>query len=274
MGTIVDIKQVEASGYYSHAVTNSGALYGWGYNYFGTIGDGSNTDKHVPTLVANQVTKVSANSFHAMALKMDGTVWSWGLGSNGQLGNGGTTNVNLPVKLASLSSATEIAAGYMHSGAITSNGKVWSWGDGSNGQLGNGSTSSSNIPVESLFQGSIANRIVPNKSIEQVSFEDVLKLHHFVIPEHRDTLAPTIPNALLIGNQLEDSVTLVWEESKDNVAVKEYMIYMDMEPVGTTKEPQFTLSKTANDQIFTYTVRAVDASGNMSGLSNPLSVFP
>jgi Regulator of Chromosome Condensation (RCC1) repeat protein/regulator of chromosome condensation (RCC1) repeat-containing protein len=82
---------------YSCGVTTSGAAYCWGLNAYGQLGDGTTSNKLVPTLVAGGLTfaAVAASTTpygaHTCGLTTSGAVYCWGLNDHGQLGDGTTT---------------------------------------------------------------------------------------------------------------------------------------------------------------------------------------
>ncbi len=87
--------------YHTCAVTAAGAVYCWGSNYGGELGDGSiNTStmpfgKATPVMVVGlpgQASAVASGGFHSCALMKNGSVWCWGTNTDGQLGNGFTTS--------------------------------------------------------------------------------------------------------------------------------------------------------------------------------------
>ena len=79
-------------------VTPNGTVWAWGGNSNGQLGDGTTTDRLVPTAVPSftNVTAVAAGSLHTLALKSDGSVWAWGYNGNGQLGDGTTSSRSSP----------------------------------------------------------------------------------------------------------------------------------------------------------------------------------
>jgi alpha-tubulin suppressor-like RCC1 family protein len=140
------------------AVTSTGAVYAWGYNNAGQLGDATGINRaapvltHLPTGVA--ATAVAAGYAHSLALASSGKVYAWGLNNSGQLGTGSTTSTAVPTQVALPSNtATSIAAGYLHSVAALSNGSAYAWGDNTYGQLGTGAAaadlaqSSTPLPV-------------------------------------------------------------------------------------------------------------------------------
>ena len=80
----------------SHVVAsrNYGALFAWGQNNYGQIGNGSTTNLYTPTLQlnVNSWIAVSTGFYHSLAIDNDGGLYTWGYNSNGQLGNGTTLN--------------------------------------------------------------------------------------------------------------------------------------------------------------------------------------
>lgn len=146
-------------GIHSIAVKNNGAVYTWGFNRYGQLGNGNTTNSNVPVAVNTSgvlsgkiITQVATGYYHSIGLSLDGNVYSWGDNSAGQLGNGTFTGNNVPVAVSTagvLSGKiiTQIAAGGFHSIALASDGKVYTWGGNHIGQLGTGNTINSNVPV-------------------------------------------------------------------------------------------------------------------------------
>ncbi len=134
---------VAAGAEHTVVVTPDGHVWTWGRNEYGQLGDGTNTDRLVPTPVPGltNIVAVSTNTYHTLALASDGTVWAWGADYYGQLGDSTTTgqSQNTPVHL-SLTNVVAISAGHEHSLGLQADGTVWSWGDNYFGQLGRSTT--------------------------------------------------------------------------------------------------------------------------------------
>ena len=157
--------QVSGGSYHSLALSSSGAVYAWGWNGFGQLGNGTTTDSHIPVAVktvgtsmaGKSITQISAggsfNDGHSLARASDGTVYAWGRGVYGQLGNGTTTDSNVPVAVKTVGTPMaaktiiQISAGAGHSLALASDGTVYAWGQNTYGQLGNNVTTNSSSPV-------------------------------------------------------------------------------------------------------------------------------
>jgi alpha-tubulin suppressor-like RCC1 family protein len=139
--------------YHGLAVTSGGAVFAWGWNIVGQLGDGSTNSSDAPVRVrlpgGMTATAVGAGFAHSAALTSTGAVLAWGKNYNGNLGNGSTADSGVPVKvnLPAGTQATAIAVGGEHNLAVTSTGAVLAWGYGADGQLGNGGTGSSGTPV-------------------------------------------------------------------------------------------------------------------------------
>ncbi|GFE58101.1 hypothetical protein AOG1_19810 [Geobacter sp. AOG1] len=142
-------------GQHSLALKGDGSVWGWGYNYYGEVGDNTTIDRNAPvaarTLVAGTgVVGIAAGSYHSLAVLSDGSVWAWGQNTNYQLGDGYTTTRTSPVMVSGLivgSGTVKVAAGSLHSLALKSNGSVWAWGYGGHGQLGTNDTGTRATPV-------------------------------------------------------------------------------------------------------------------------------
>ena len=126
------------------------ALWAWGNNAVGQLGDGTTTYRFSPVLVGTDTDwqTISGGFAHSVAVKADGTLWSWGINDNGQLGDGTTVNRSSPARIGSQTDWQSVSAGWVDTAAVRSNGTLWAWGLNHLGQGGNGTTTSSTSPVQ------------------------------------------------------------------------------------------------------------------------------
>jgi len=165
------VTAVAAGAYDSLAVTSSGAVFAWGYNTDGELGDGGTASSAVPVRVklppGTKVTAVAAGGpltgvgvitagpGHSLALTSSGAVLAWGDNTDGELGDGGTASSAVPVqvKLPPGTKVTAVAAGALQSLALTSSGAVLAWGGNNFGQLGDGSYAGTAVPAKVRLLG-------------------------------------------------------------------------------------------------------------------------
>ena len=134
--------------YHSLALKNDGTVWGWGYGFYGQLGNGANANSSVPVeVLLTGVTAIAAGGHHSLALLSDGTVRAWGQNEFGTLGDGTNTDSNTPVPSGSLSGITAIASPVDVSLAPADDGTVWAWGRNFFGEFGDGTTTGSNVPV-------------------------------------------------------------------------------------------------------------------------------
>lgn len=147
---------------HSLALTLTGAVYAWGLNNAGQLGNssvavGPSSSSATPVQVAglpSGVTAVAAGAYHNLALMSAGAVYAWGSNDAGELGNAsvatGAGSYSVPpVQVSGLpGTVSAIAAGGHESVALTSTGAVYAWGDDTYGQLGSGASGSSAVPVQ------------------------------------------------------------------------------------------------------------------------------
>jgi chitodextrinase len=89
-----------------------------------------------------------------------------------------------------------------------------------------------------------------------------------------DTSAPTAPTGLKVGAQSAGEVDLVWNASTDNVGVAGYSVFRNNVKLGNVTSNGFADKTAVQGVSYTYTVKAFDAAGNVSGASNSISVVP
>lgn len=137
--------------YYTVAKKTDGTLWAWGYNNYGQLGDGTNTNKSTPTQIGTQANwqSFAAGASHTAAIKTNGTLWTWGYNNSGQLGDGTwATYRNTPLQIGTATNWQSVAAGDSHIIAIKSDGTLWGWGQNNYCQLGDATYMSHNVPTQ------------------------------------------------------------------------------------------------------------------------------
>lgn len=120
------------------AITTTGQLFTWGFNFSGELGVGDRICRSSPVQVGTSSwTAVSASNAGTMAaIRSGGTLFTWGRGTDGELGNlASLTCVCSPIQLGT-NSWIAISAGYRFFAAIRNDNTMWSWGYNSGGRLG------------------------------------------------------------------------------------------------------------------------------------------
>jgi alpha-tubulin suppressor-like RCC1 family protein len=154
IGSDTDWVAVAAGDGHRLGLKANGTLWAWGSNFWGQLGDGTNTDKNTPVQVGSDDNwvAVAAGVGHTVGLKADGSLWAWGYNYYGQLGDGTNTDKNSPTQIGSDLNWITIAAGGYHTIALEADGTLWAWGDNGSGQLGDGtSLNTKNLPTEIGF---------------------------------------------------------------------------------------------------------------------------
>jgi alpha-tubulin suppressor-like RCC1 family protein len=159
---LTNVIQVAAGGHHTCALKTDGTIYCWGDNYYGQLGDNTNTNRYTPVQVKGvggegyltDITQISAGGANTCALKTDRTVYCWGLNDFGQLGDNANTNRYTPVQVKGvdgegyLTDITQISAGGYHTCALKTNGAVYCWGNNSFGQLSDNTDINRYTPVQ------------------------------------------------------------------------------------------------------------------------------
>jgi alpha-tubulin suppressor-like RCC1 family protein len=129
----------------------AGALFCWGSNQYGELGNGQSggvDQAETPGLVIGLdggVTGVAVGANHSCALTNAGAVLCWGRGDFGSVGNASNASTSAPVPVID-GGALAITAGDLFSCA-TAGAQLLCWGYGDDGELGNGGLVNSNVPL-------------------------------------------------------------------------------------------------------------------------------
>jgi alpha-tubulin suppressor-like RCC1 family protein len=138
------------------AGTATGDWYCWGLNSSGQLGDGTMTNRSLPTPVAGgPYVQIAAGEFHGCGRTASGEAFCWGSQGFGGLGNGSLVGgaVLTPAPVLGGHQFTYLYAGVWRTCAIKADFSVWCWGWNGSGQLGNGTLSNTAEPVRSAFTG-------------------------------------------------------------------------------------------------------------------------
>ncbi len=153
----------------SLGIKSDGTLWGWGYNGYYQLGDGTTTQRTSPVQIGSatnwvKVLTVSQNSSggaggFTIGITSDGKLWGWGNNVTGSTGQGTTSgSTTTPTQIGTDTNWTDIAVGTspayvggsqsLYSLAVKSTGTLWGFGNNDSYQLGTGTTTSYDVPTQ------------------------------------------------------------------------------------------------------------------------------
>ncbi|HUS32660.1 MAG TPA: hypothetical protein VMZ53_29365 [Kofleriaceae bacterium] len=133
--------RISAGGVGACGIDDSGALWCWGSNLAGELGQGDLVDRVDPIVVplASKAIDVAVGYTHVCAVLEDTSVWCWGENVDGNVGvDVAARFVMEPTRV--FDRAVQIGAGFYHTCALRDDGSIWCWGNNAYGQLGLGAT--------------------------------------------------------------------------------------------------------------------------------------
>ena len=135
LGTGRTADAVSVGAYHTCVILDNGEAKCCGWNNFGQVGDGANTDTNAPSSTAidlgtgRTAVAVDAGNMHTCAILDNGDLKCWGQDNYGQLGDGGsTTDTNAPsstaINLGTGRTAVAVSGGEYHTCATLDNGDL------------------------------------------------------------------------------------------------------------------------------------------------------
>jgi len=151
VATGISFVALDAGGDHTCGLTEDDAVYCWGRNDDGQLGDGSTTSQLQPVPVAGgeRFSFVAAGADYTCGLSPAGEAYCWGANDANQLGVEGSSR-NAPVPVSGTHGFTLLAVGPDHACGLGDGGHVRCWGSNSGAQLGQDTASvhMSAVPVE------------------------------------------------------------------------------------------------------------------------------
>lgn len=229
-----------------------------------------------------QIATSTTNTYTVSGLNAN-TTYSFTVSAIDGAGNESATATALSVTTAALADTqAPTAPNNLVTSNITANGVNLSWNSAADNvgvtgykvyQNGNvlASTSVNNYAVAGLTANTSYNFRVTavDAAGNESGFSNVQSITTL---SATDTQAPTIPTNLVASNVTSTSINLTWTAATDNVAVVGYNIYENNSLLTTTASTTFNLTNLNPATGYSLGVSALDAAGNESAISNPISV--
>ena len=131
---------------------SEGNVFSVGYNEYGQLGLGHNTNQNELNKISNipPIKMISCGFESSYLIDFEGSLWSFGRNDEGQLGHNDKTSKNAPKIVNTVEDIRQISSGACSSHFFVKNSQNQIFATGRNqlGQLGTGDTQSSSIPKE------------------------------------------------------------------------------------------------------------------------------
>jgi alpha-tubulin suppressor-like RCC1 family protein len=118
--------------------TSTNAVYCWGFNGFGQLGDQTRNDQSTPFLIADSWLDIAAGERSTCGIQPDHTLWCWGANEHGQIGDTTFIDRDVPTIISTDTDWVAVTAGQQHACARKQDGTLWCWGYNYHGEIGDG----------------------------------------------------------------------------------------------------------------------------------------
>jgi alpha-tubulin suppressor-like RCC1 family protein len=149
-GSVI-LASLGAGGNHTCGISTAGALYCWGRNFQGEVGDGTIVSHNTPVFIGAVEapwSDVDAAALYTCGVTSSGAAYCWGDNTSGKLGNGTVSNSLVPVAVAGdLTFRTVSAASADFACGVTSDNLGYCWGQNDVGELGDGTTELRLVPT-------------------------------------------------------------------------------------------------------------------------------
>lgn len=144
-----NIVDIQAGEEHTVFLTSEGRVFSWGDNAQGTVGDGTQTDKLVPTDITIQfdtdvgqpIDSIQVGQYHNFAISTNGKVFSWGDNGYAQLGDNTTTDRLAPTEVTSHMETGTDTLSFIETGGsttflVTNEGSLYAFGRNNYNEVG------------------------------------------------------------------------------------------------------------------------------------------
>jgi alpha-tubulin suppressor-like RCC1 family protein len=128
-GQVLNISGVVAiscGSFHCMALKGDGTAWCWGWNQYGTLGNGgtANEDLPVQVLDLDDVVSIDGGAYYSLAVDASGNIWTWGEDGSAQEGSGvAGGQSSYPVQVNTLNSPALVSAGAANSIALIPSGQ-------------------------------------------------------------------------------------------------------------------------------------------------------
>lgn len=139
MISLLALSATIASGsHFTCAIGSGGAVFCFGANESGQLGDGSRESRGKPVRVVGLTgaKDIAAGDTHACVVDAEGHVLCWGNNGPGSCGVPLDIHVTTPQRVEGLPNASRVFAGHSTSCAVSTDGRLFCWGRNLSNQLG------------------------------------------------------------------------------------------------------------------------------------------
>ncbi|MDX1748631.1 MAG: putative Ig domain-containing protein, partial [Halobacteriales archaeon] len=149
-GSVI-LASLGAGGSHTCGISTAGALYCWGRNFQGELGDGTETSRNTPVLVGETLlpwSDVESASLHTCGVAAFGEAYCWGDNTSGKLGDGSVSNSLVPTRVVGdLTFRMVSASSADFTCGVTVDDDAYCWGRNDHGALGDGTTEFRMVPT-------------------------------------------------------------------------------------------------------------------------------